>query len=52
MCRNSETRKLIAPSTLMLDPRGVFVIRPPEGVESNIYVWQGILIYIINIDYM
>ena len=43
ICRKQESRQLISPSTSHLDPRGVFVIRPPGGRSScdKLYVWQG-----------
>lgn len=42
MCRRPDSRKLITPSTKELDPRGCFVIRPPEGQgKSKIFIWQG-----------
>lgn len=43
ICRQFETRKLHIPRLSILDPRGVFVIRPPEGQGDCIYVWQGSL---------
>jgi len=41
LCRSATNRKILTPSTSLLDPRGVFVLRPNKSIRSRIYVWQG-----------
>eukprot|EP01038_Epipyxis_sp_PR26KG_P007951 gene7951-10789_t len=35
------SRKPIVPSFSMLDPNGIFIIKPPRSESRTIYVWRG-----------
>eukprot|EP01041_Mallomonas_annulata_P012244 gene12244-25725_t len=41
LCRSPDTRRLLPPSTSILDQGGVFIIRPSSSIKSQIYIWQG-----------
>jgi predicted protein tyrosine phosphatase len=41
-CRDPHSRKLLEPSVMMLDSRGIFVLRPdPADYPNVVFVWQG-----------
>lgn len=45
LCRNNQSRRILVPSTSLLYPNGVFVIRAVRVVGSNkaheLFVWRG-----------
>ena len=41
LCRNQHTRAILTPTLSMLDSRGIFVLRPGEGINNNVFIWLG-----------
>ena len=41
ICRNLKSRRLLVPSTSMLNPNGVFVIRAFRDGGHFLYIWRG-----------
>jgi protein-tyrosine phosphatase len=42
LCRHQDSRQILTPSTSVLDPRGIFVIRCCQQKASLVFIWRGL----------
>jgi hypothetical protein len=45
LCRNNQNRRILVPSTSLLNPKGIFILRAVkvngESIDHELYIWVG-----------
>ena len=41
LCRNLNSRRILVPSTSLLNPKGIYILRAVKGNKHHLYLWRG-----------